>query len=480
MLWAKRLTAVAVALVLAGALWVRFGYEPDPGSHRITIEHLEADGSADDFAPVEVAVEPVDGVLVNLPAPLRRGWDEVGFGVVRSTPSAGPMTVDGQTGPRAFVSWNATGPGTLRVSVDGSERETVVATGAGSGEVVLDFPMRPRIQSLLLLVVFFGWALFGAVMLGGPAVDAFRRRLPDRRLHLAAIAIGVAATAAMTIVITPISRPAVVRYDVVVQPVGTTQLAVTLETASGEVQQRRALDVSAGWSGTSGAVDTIDNLPLRWTFVGSPDDRLVVDGFPLAARVVIDVNGQRTETSAGPASTIALRELGSPVSKLDRGMLAASWLADCVLLLAGALAVVGLAERWRRRSVSRSPAGSGVLYFAALPMAVWTSLVVVFWPGMMNPDSVSQWRQVENGVLQDWHPYPVNVAWGLLQKIVDLHHSQYVNILCTTHVHLDRHNCLETVIIKGRPKEIERIAVKSAGLRGVRFAKLTRASAVET
>jgi CopG family nickel-responsive transcriptional regulator len=69
---------------------------------------------------------------------------------------------------------------------------------------------------------------------------------------------------------------------------------------------------------------------------------------------------------------------------------------------------------------------------------------------------------------------------GLLQKIVDLHHSQYVNILCTTHVHLDRHNCLETVIIKGRPQEIERIAAKSAGLRGVRFAKLTKASTLES
>jgi CopG family nickel-responsive transcriptional regulator len=69
---------------------------------------------------------------------------------------------------------------------------------------------------------------------------------------------------------------------------------------------------------------------------------------------------------------------------------------------------------------------------------------------------------------------------GLLQKIVNLHHSQYVHILCTTHVHLDRHNCLETVIIKGRPEEIERIAVQSAGLRGVRFAKLTRASALES
>jgi CopG family nickel-responsive transcriptional regulator len=68
---------------------------------------------------------------------------------------------------------------------------------------------------------------------------------------------------------------------------------------------------------------------------------------------------------------------------------------------------------------------------------------------------------------------------GLIEKIVDLHHSQFINILCSTHVHLDRDNCLETIIIKGRPQEIERIAVKSGGLRGVRFAKLTRASSVE-
>ena len=67
----------------------------------------------------------------------------------------------------------------------------------------------------------------------------------------------------------------------------------------------------------------------------------------------------------------------------------------------------------------------------------------------------------------------------LTQKIVDLQHSQYINILCSTHVHLDRDNCLEIIIIKGRPQEIERIAIKSGGLRGVRFAKLTRASSVE-
>ena len=68
---------------------------------------------------------------------------------------------------------------------------------------------------------------------------------------------------------------------------------------------------------------------------------------------------------------------------------------------------------------------------------------------------------------------------GLSQKILDLQHSRHVNILCTTHVHLDRDNCLEIIIIKGRPREIEQIAIQCGGLRGVRLAKLTRASGLK-
>ncbi|WP_457627026.1 nickel-responsive transcriptional regulator NikR [Persephonella sp.] len=67
----------------------------------------------------------------------------------------------------------------------------------------------------------------------------------------------------------------------------------------------------------------------------------------------------------------------------------------------------------------------------------------------------------------------------LTQKMIDIQHSRYINIMCTTHVHLDHHNCLETIIIKGSPSEIENIAVKIAGLKGVKFAKLTRTAKVE-
>lgn len=67
---------------------------------------------------------------------------------------------------------------------------------------------------------------------------------------------------------------------------------------------------------------------------------------------------------------------------------------------------------------------------------------------------------------------------GLTQKIVDAQHSTYVNILCSTHVHLDHHHCLEAIIIKGRPREIEKIRMRIGGIRGVEFAKLSKASTV--
>lgn len=67
----------------------------------------------------------------------------------------------------------------------------------------------------------------------------------------------------------------------------------------------------------------------------------------------------------------------------------------------------------------------------------------------------------------------------LTEKIVEIQHRRYINILCATHVHLDHDNCLEVIIIRGRPPEIEKLGIEIGGIRGVRFAKLTRASSVE-
>jgi CopG family nickel-responsive transcriptional regulator len=60
---------------------------------------------------------------------------------------------------------------------------------------------------------------------------------------------------------------------------------------------------------------------------------------------------------------------------------------------------------------------------------------------------------------------------GLTGRLLEVQHNRY-------HVHLDHHNCLETIIIKGKPRQIEQIATRIGGLRGVRLARLTKASSV--
>jgi CopG family nickel-responsive transcriptional regulator len=64
----------------------------------------------------------------------------------------------------------------------------------------------------------------------------------------------------------------------------------------------------------------------------------------------------------------------------------------------------------------------------------------------------------------------------LTQRLLDIQHDEHVHVMCTTHVHLDHHNCLETIILRGMPAEIEHTATELGGLRGVKFARLTRAA----
>jgi len=62
----------------------------------------------------------------------------------------------------------------------------------------------------------------------------------------------------------------------------------------------------------------------------------------------------------------------------------------------------------------------------------------------------------------------------LADKLVDIQHAHGAHVHCATHIHLDHHNCLECIVLRGRPAEIEEISLEIGGLRGVHFARLTR------
>ena len=73
-------------------------------------------------------------------------------------------------------------------------------------------------------------------------------------------------------------------------------------------------------------------------------------------------------------------------------------------------------------------------------------------------------------IVYDHHQRELN------QHILDIQHRELVHVVATTHVHLDHHNCLETIIIRGHPEQIEQLSLEIRGLKGVRFSDLTRAS----
>lgn len=64
----------------------------------------------------------------------------------------------------------------------------------------------------------------------------------------------------------------------------------------------------------------------------------------------------------------------------------------------------------------------------------------------------------------------------LKDRLHGIQHAHYVHTLCSTHVHLDHDNCLEAIILRGTPGEIEKMALAIRGLKGVVLADLVRAA----
>ena len=59
------------------------------------------------------------------------------------------------------------------------------------------------------------------------------------------------------------------------------------------------------------------------------------------------------------------------------------------------------------------------------------------------------------------------------ETLTDIQHDHHEVILSTVHVHLDHHNCLEVLIVRGKPSVIRRIADELIAAKGVKHGKLT-------
>jgi CopG family nickel-responsive transcriptional regulator len=57
-------------------------------------------------------------------------------------------------------------------------------------------------------------------------------------------------------------------------------------------------------------------------------------------------------------------------------------------------------------------------------------------------------------------------------KLTDLQHQFHEQIVSVLHVHLDAHNCLEVLVVKGNKAEIQMITGRLSSIKGVKHCKL--------
>ncbi len=64
----------------------------------------------------------------------------------------------------------------------------------------------------------------------------------------------------------------------------------------------------------------------------------------------------------------------------------------------------------------------------------------------------------------------------LVNKLTNLQHDFGGLIFASQHIHIDHHNCMEIIAVKGSPKSIQALADKMRGTKGVKHGSLSMAT----
>ncbi|NCO38657.1 MAG: nickel-responsive transcriptional regulator NikR [Armatimonadetes bacterium CG_4_10_14_3_um_filter_66_18] len=56
--------------------------------------------------------------------------------------------------------------------------------------------------------------------------------------------------------------------------------------------------------------------------------------------------------------------------------------------------------------------------------------------------------------------------------LTEMQHEYHDAIQCATHVHLDHHNCLEVIVVRGTSKQVREIGDRLISARGVKHGKI--------
>jgi len=64
----------------------------------------------------------------------------------------------------------------------------------------------------------------------------------------------------------------------------------------------------------------------------------------------------------------------------------------------------------------------------------------------------------------------------LPEKLTDIQHEHHDIIISTMHAHLDHENCLEVIVLRGKSKDVQRLADRLISTKGVQHGRLIMSS----
>jgi CopG family nickel-responsive transcriptional regulator len=64
----------------------------------------------------------------------------------------------------------------------------------------------------------------------------------------------------------------------------------------------------------------------------------------------------------------------------------------------------------------------------------------------------------------------------LPEKLTDLQHASHALVISTLHAHLDHENCLEVVVLRGKSRDVQKLADRLISTKGVQHGRLVMTS----
>jgi CopG family nickel-responsive transcriptional regulator len=69
---------------------------------------------------------------------------------------------------------------------------------------------------------------------------------------------------------------------------------------------------------------------------------------------------------------------------------------------------------------------------------------------------------------------------SLAQKLAHIQHENHKAVVSALHVHMDEHNCLEVLVLRGRAKDVVSMGEGLASTKGVKYGKFVPATTGQT